>query len=84
MKFRHSWLAAAALAAFSIGAVAEDLTKEQITEKALQAHPGQVEKIYKEQMKGQEVWEVKIKGDDGKKWEVYYSLSGELVKTKSE
>lgn len=84
MTFRYSWLAAAALAAFAVGAVAEELTKEQITEKALQAHPGKVEKVYKEQMKGKEVWEVKIKGDDGKEWEVYYSLSGELIKTKSE
>ena len=56
------------------------ITKEQATEMALKAHPGEVTKAYKDRKNGKETWEVKIKGDDGKKWEVYYDIkTGELV-----
>lgn len=60
------------------------LTKEQAIEKALADHPGEVKKAYREKKRGKEVWEVKIEGDDGKKWELYYDAqSGELVKAES-
>jgi uncharacterized membrane protein YkoI len=59
------------------------VTKEQIEAKALEEHPGKVEKIYKETKKGKEVWEVKIKGDDGKEHELYYDAkTGEPVTRK--
>lgn len=48
--------------------------------KPLKAHPGQVTKAYEDTKKGKKTWEVKIKGDDGKKWEMYYEIAtGELV-----
>lgn len=56
------------------------ITKEQAIEMALKAHPGKVTKAYEDTKKGKKAWEVKIKGDDGKKWEVYYEIAtGELV-----
>ncbi len=56
------------------------ITKEQATEMALKAHPGKVTKVYADTKKGKKTWEVKITGDDGKKWEVYYEIAtGELV-----
>ena len=56
------------------------ITKEQAVEMALKAHPGKVTKAYEETKKGKKVWEVKIKGDDGKKWEMYYEIAtGELI-----
>jgi uncharacterized membrane protein YkoI len=56
------------------------ITKEQAIEMALKAHPGKVTKAYEDTKKGKKTWEVKIKGDDGKKWEVYYEIAtGELV-----
>ena len=56
------------------------ITKEQAVEMALKAHPGKVTKAYEDTKKGKKTWEVKIKGDDGKKWEVYYEVAtGELI-----
>lgn len=56
------------------------ITKEQAVEMALKAHPGKVTKAYEDTKEGKKTWEVKIKGDDGKKWEVYYEIAtGELV-----
>lgn len=56
------------------------ITKEQAVEMALKAHPGKVTKAYEDTKKGKKTWEVKIKGDDGKKWEVYYEIAtGELI-----
>ncbi|MDG4548948.1 MAG: PepSY domain-containing protein [Candidatus Contendobacter sp.] len=56
------------------------ITKEQAIEMALKAHPGKVTKAYEDIKKGKKTWEVKIKGDDSKKWEVYYEIAtGELV-----
>ena len=56
------------------------ITKEQAIDMALKAHPGKVTKAYKDRKNGKETWEVKIKGDDGKKWEVYYDMkTGDLV-----
>ncbi len=87
MQTAKHWLIAATLASvavFSTTAVlAADLTKEQATEMALKAHPGQVIKTYEETHKGQKVWEVQVKGDDGKKWEVYYTMDGKLMEEKS-
>ena len=57
-------------------------SKEQAVEMALMDHPGQVEKAYLEHKRGQDLWEVKIDGDDGKEYEVYYDANtGEHVKT---
>lgn len=56
------------------------ITKDQAVEMALKAHPGKVAKAYEDTRKGKKTWEVKINGDDGKKWEVYYEINtGELV-----
>lgn len=56
------------------------ITKEQAAEMALEAHPGKVTKVYEDTKKGKKTWEVKITGDDGKKWEVYYEIAtGNLV-----
>jgi uncharacterized membrane protein YkoI len=56
------------------------ITKEQAVEMALKAHPGKVTKAYEDTKKGKKAWEVKIKGDDGKKWEMYYEVAtGELI-----
>ncbi|MDG4594732.1 MAG: PepSY domain-containing protein [Candidatus Contendobacter sp.] len=56
------------------------ITKEQAIQMALKAHPGEVTKAYEDTKKGKKTWEVKIKGNDGKKWEVYYDIkTGELV-----
>lgn len=61
------------------------ITKEQAIHMALKAHPGTVTKAYEDTKKGKKTWEVKIKGDDGKKWEVYYEIkTGELVAEESE
>ena len=61
------------------------ITKEQATEMALKAHPGKVTKAYEDTHKGKKTWEVRISGDDGKKWEVYYEIAtGALVDAKSE
>jgi len=47
---------------------------------ALKAHPGKVTKAYEDTKKGKKTWEIKIDGDDGKKWEVYYEIkTGKLV-----
>ena len=64
---------------------ASPLTKEQAIEMALKAHPGQVTKAYEDTKQGKKAWEVKIKGDDGKKWEVYYDMAtGELIDEEGE
>ena len=47
---------------------------------ALKAHPGTVTKAYEDTKKGKKTWEVKINGNDGKKWEVHYEIkTGALV-----
>jgi uncharacterized membrane protein YkoI len=65
-------LIAAALAVVANASWAQTPSKEQLIEKALAAHPGVVEEVYQETKKGVDAWEVKIKGDDGHTWEVYY------------
>lgn len=66
-------------------AQAAAITKEQATEMALKAHPGKVTKAYEDTHKGKQTWEVKITGDDGKKWKVYYEIAtGALVDAQSE
>jgi len=60
------------------------ITKEQAVEMATKAHPGKVTKAYEDTHKGKQTWEVKIDGEDGKKWKVYYDMkTGELVDAKS-
>ena len=63
----------------------EMMSKEQIIDKALADYPGEVTKAYLEKKRGKDVWEIEIKGDDGKKWETYYdAMNGELVKADAE
>lgn len=57
------------------------ITKEQAIDKALAEHPGKVEKAYMETKRGRKVWEVQVRGQDGKEWELYYDAeTGELAK----
>ena len=81
-RFRTGLLSAALITALTSSVWAADpMSKEQAIEKATQAHPGEVLKAYQETKKGIETWEVKIKGADGKTWEVYYAVAdGSLVK----
>ena len=61
------------------------ITKEQATEMALKAHPGEVTKAYEDGHKGKQTWEIKIKGKDGKNWKTYYEIStGALVDDKED
>lgn len=74
-------LIAAALLATAGSAFAADMTKEEAIAKATALHPGEVIKAYKETQKGRELWEVQIKGADGKKVNVFYDVvTGELNK----
>ncbi len=89
MRVSNKWLSVAALTVVTVLSVSlalatDAFTKEQAIERALQAHPGKVEKAYQETKKGQEVWEVQIEGDDGKKWELYYTMDGKLLKEKAD
>lgn len=80
------WLVALAVVTSPIGPTlaAEPLTEERAVEMALQAHPGNVLEADKETENGQEVWQVEIEGDDGKTWEVYYTMDGKLLQEESE
>lgn len=80
-------LLAAALAASALYAQVSlaEVSEEEVVAKAVAAHPGEVTKAYKETKKGKELWEVKIKGEDGKEWEVFYDVqTGEFVEEKAE
>ena len=76
MKRYHTGLIATVLAIICNTATlaANTMTKEQAIEKAIAAHPGEVIKAYQETKKGVAAWEVKIKGTDGKSWEIYYAV----------
>ncbi len=77
--------AAVALPIATTTVAGQEITKEQAIEMALKAHPGKVTKAYEDTKKGKKTWEIKIKGDDGKKWEVYYEIkTGELIAEESE
>jgi uncharacterized membrane protein YkoI len=67
------------IAGISVAADTAMLTKEQATSMALKSHPGKVVKAYKEVKRGQEVWEVQVNGEDGKEWELYYDMAGNLI-----
>jgi uncharacterized membrane protein YkoI len=67
------------VAGFSVAADTTMLTKDQAINMALESHPGKVVKAYKEVKRGQDVWEVKVNGKDGKEWELYYDMAGNLV-----
>ncbi len=85
MRTMMKTVLAAVLTVSASMALAAGMTKEEATAKATAAHPGEVTKVYQEKNKGQDVWEVKIKGQDGKKWEVFYAVdTGEFVKESSE
>ncbi len=72
---------AGALALATTASTEEGITLEQAIEMARQARPGTVEEVERDTKDGVAVWEVKIKGDDGQKWELYYSIAdGKLVK----
>lgn len=61
-----------------------EITKEQAVDMALKAHPGEVIKAYEDTKKGKKTWEVRIKGSDGKKWEIYYEIkTGALIAEES-
>lgn len=72
-------------ASSSPATTAGEITKEQAVKMALEAHPGKVTKAYEDGHKGKQTWEVKIDGNDGKKWKVYYEIAtGALIDEKGE
>ena len=80
MTIRHTLIALSLLATSSL-ALAAPMSMDEAVAKATEAHPGEVIKAYQEVKRGQDVWEVKINGEDGNRWEVYYAVdTGELVK----
>lgn len=82
MKLRNALLGLS-LVVIAPFAMAEPMSLDQAVSAATAAHPGEVIKAYQETKRGQEVWEVKIAGEDGKQWEVYYAVNtGELVMEK--
>lgn len=85
MQIKSLFAAALAATALYTSVSLAQVSEEDVVAKALVAHPGEVTKAYKETKKGQELWEVKIKGDDGKKWEVFYDVqTGEFVEEKED
>lgn len=64
---------------FSVVGSAAMVTKDQAITIALESHPGKILKAYRNVKQGQDVWEVKIEGDDGKEWELYYDMAGNLI-----
>ncbi len=84
---RIAVISLAALAAFAatlgIATAEGTFTQERAVEQALRAHPGKMTKAYREMNRGQEVWEVKISGEDGKEWKIYYDMEGNAIKEKS-
>ena len=69
-----------AAAPMTAATAAGEISKDQAVAMALEAHPGDVIKAYQDSKKGKKTWEVKIKGADGKKWELHYEIkTGALV-----
>ncbi|PWV60551.1 PepSY domain-containing protein [Plasticicumulans acidivorans] len=68
-------LLAAALLATAGSAFAADMTKEEAIAKAQEIHPGEVVKAYTETQHGQKLWEVQIKGADGKKVALFFNVA---------
>lgn len=64
---------------FSVAAEAAMVTKDQAITMALERRPGKIVKAYKDDWRGKEVYEVEIDGDDGKEWELYYDMAGNLI-----
>lgn len=82
MRTLNALLAAALLAAAAGTAAAAELTKEDAIAKAQAIHPGEVIKAYTEVQKGRKLWEVQLKGADGKKVAVFIDAeTGEQDKT---
>jgi uncharacterized membrane protein YkoI len=67
------------VASFSIAGNAAMVSKDQAINMALESHPGKIIKAFRDIKEGQDVWEVKIEGDDGKEWKLYYDMAGNLI-----
>ena len=65
---------AAALATLTGAALATGnaVTKQSVEKSALSVHPGTVEMAQKMQKNGKDIWEVKVKGTDGKQYVVNF------------
>ena len=50
-------------------------TRDSVEKTALTAHPGKVEMVEQTKRMGKDVWEVKIKGNDGREYNLYYDIS---------
>ena len=80
MKSRNKLLAVTALCAlFSGVALAANMTEQQIKDAAIKAQPGTVELAKLEKKGAHELWEVKVKGNDGKEHTLYFTQAGEHV-----
>ena len=80
MKQHNKLLAVTALCAlFSGAALAADMTEQQIKDAALKAQPGTVEQAKLEKKGEHELWQVTVKGKDGKEHMVYFTKAGEHV-----
>ena len=48
------------------------VTKESVEKSALEVHPGTVEMAQKMHNNGKDIWEVKVKGSDGKQYVINF------------
>jgi len=56
------------------------LTREAAIAQALGHRPGEVIKAYRETKRGRDLWEVQIRDEEGRQWELYYAADdGTLV-----
>lgn len=74
MNILTSAIAITVLTCLSSFAQAADMTKAEAITKALELHPGTVEKAYQETKKGVLLWEVKTTDENGQKWETFYRV----------
>lgn len=71
MRTLHTLLATALLVTAGSAFAATTLSKEDAIAKAQAIHPGEVVKAYTEVQHGRTLWEVQIKGADGRKAAIF-------------
>jgi hypothetical protein len=81
MKTRTQLIAASILTlAFGGAVLAANMTEAQIKEAAMKVDPGaKIEQAKLEKTGGHELWNVKVKGKDGKETTLYFNQAGDHV-----